>query len=62
PAFGWIWKSLNFYSDVVCDTFSWAILLAGVPAGVLACIYMYRSNLRFIKETIKELRTYRNQL
>lgn len=62
PAFGWIWKSLNFYSDVVCDTFSWAILLAGVPAGVLGCIYMYRSNLRFIKGTINELRTYRNQL
>ena len=62
PAFGWIWKSMNFYSDVVCDTFSWAILLAGVLSGVLACIYMYRSNLRFIKETINELRTYRNQL
>lgn len=62
PALGWIWKSLNFYSDVLSDTFSWAILLAYVPAGVLACIYMYRSNLRFIKGTINELRTYRNQL
>ena len=59
PAFGWIWNSMNFYSDMAGDTFSWAILLTGVLSGVLACIYMYRSNLRIIKETIKEIRTYR---
>ncbi len=61
PAIEWIWNSVNFYSEVFGGTFSWAILLTGVLSGVLVGIYIYRSNLRIIKETINELRTYRNQ-
>jgi hypothetical protein len=61
PAIEWIWNSVNFYSEVFGGTFSWAILLTGVLSGVLVGIYIYRSNLRIIKGTINELRTYRNQ-
>ena len=61
PAIEWIWNSVNFYSEVFGGTFSWAILLTGVLSGVLVSIYIYRSNLRIIKGTINELRTYRNQ-
>lgn len=60
PTTGWILYSINFYTEGIGDAVSWLILLIAVLACVLVSIYMYRSNLHLIKESIREIREYRN--
>ena len=60
PTTGWILNSMNFYTEGIGDAIFWPILLIAVLACVLVCIYMYRSNLHLIKESIGEIREYRN--
>ena len=63
PVLFWILQSANLY-------YEWShfkpqigiIMTVSILLSVILCLYFYRSNLRFIKETINELRTYRNQL
>ena len=60
PLSGWIFYSVNIYSDVIIDTFSWIILLTVVFLCVLVGIFGYRNDLHLIKESIREIREYRN--
>ena len=55
PTTGWILNSMNFYTEGIGDAISWPILLIAVLACVLVSIYMYRSNIHLIKESIKEI-------
>ncbi|MBQ2489639.1 MAG: hypothetical protein II525_07530 [Bacteroidales bacterium] len=62
PVLFWILQSANLY-------YEWSrfkpqigiIMTVSILLGVILCLYFYRSNLKFIKGTINELRTYRNQ-
>ena len=60
PVVEWICYSVNLYKERITDIFSWTILLTVVFLCVLVGIYMYRSNLHLIKESIREIRKYRN--
>ena len=60
PTTGWILYSMNYYTEGIGDAISWPILLTVVFLCVLVGIYMYRSNLHLIKESIREIREYRN--
>ena len=55
PTTGWILNSMNFYTEGIGDAIFWPILLIAVLACVLVSIYMYRSNIHLIKESIKEI-------
>ena len=59
PTTGWILNSMNFYTEGIGDAIFWPILLIAVLACVLVNIYMYRSNIHLIKESIKEIRENR---
>ncbi|MBP5396822.1 MAG: hypothetical protein J6Y34_07510 [Bacteroidales bacterium] len=60
PVVEWIWNSINLYSIWISDTFSFFIILIAVISGLLVSIYMFRSNLDGIKDSIKEIRENRD--
>ncbi|MBO7624329.1 MAG: hypothetical protein J6S82_03370 [Bacteroidales bacterium] len=60
PVVEWIWNSINLYSIWISDTFSFLIILIVVISGLLVSIYMFRSNLHLIKDSIKEIRENRD--
>ena len=60
PVVELICYSMNLYMERINDISFWIILLTAGVLGVLASIYMYRSNLRLIKDTIKEIREYKH--
>ena len=60
PVVEWIWNSINLYSIWISDTFSFLIILIAVISGLLVSIYMFRSNLDGIKDSIKEIRENRD--
>ena len=60
PVVELICYSMNLYMERINDISFWIILLTAGVLGVLTSIYMYRSNLRLIKDTIKEIREYKH--
>ena len=60
PVVEWMCYSMNLYMEKIYDIPFWVILITAGVLGVLASIYMYRSNLRLIKDTIKEIREYKH--
>ena len=60
PVVELICYSMNLYMERINDISFWIILLTAGVLGVLASIYMYRRNLRLIKDTIKEIREYKH--
>lgn len=60
PVVEWMCYSMNLYMEKIYDIPFWVILMTAGVLGVLASIYMYRSNLRLIKDTIKEIREYKH--
>ena len=59
PVTEWILYSVNLYIERINDIAFWIILLTTGVSGVLASIYLYCSNIRFIKDSIKEIRENR---
>ena len=60
PVTEWILYSVNLYIERINDIAFWIILLTTGVSGVLASIYLYCSNIRFIKDSIKEIRENRD--
>ena len=58
PVLFWILQSANYYAER--NQYMLQIVVI-VLLDFIFCLYFYRSNLKFIKGTINELRTYRNQ-
>ncbi|MBR5664440.1 MAG: hypothetical protein IKX13_01670 [Bacteroidales bacterium] len=61
PISGWMFYSVNLFAERIHETVFGITMPLTALFSVLVSIYAYRSNLRIIKETINELRTYRNQ-
>lgn len=60
PVTEWILYSVNLYIERINDIAFWIILLTAGVSGVPASIYLYCSNIRFIKDSIKEIRENRD--
>ena len=60
PTIGWIYNSINFYTEEIFDSDFWITLAIIVISGLLVSLYLYRNNLHLIKETIKEIREYKH--